>query len=300
MESLPLAEQFVESNYGRTPLGPSSRSCCKVTVRNVCGSGSVVGERDGKSLVLTNAHVAGSRPGTRVNCTFPFLDNKQVGGSIIMAAYSDRIMMDWAVLEMDELVALPVVKLSIEPIPQQMYTMGYPRCKGPYSQDLVLHEVTHSGTVAKWRGNSIGGQSGSGVHSDATDLQVALLTWSWGGYGAGQTTRSIWMQYVNKSAVGFIRPEGLIELCDNRAEDLEEGIFFQSNITELDIWDHLDDGDGDDDGNNDDQPPNSDCAEFAKSVAKIAGELATTAKRFGGDKPAPDGDKPATGPLYGL
>jgi hypothetical protein len=232
-------EDFEQVNYSNTPLGPSSRSCCKVSVPGACGSGSLVGVRNGKSLVLTNAHVAGTTIGKSATCTFPFLNNKSVVGRVIMAAYSDRVMMDWCILELNELVDLPHVKLSNKAPTGEHYTGGYPRCKGPFFQRLVTRSFSHNATVWRWQPNSIGGQSGSGVHSFADNLQKGLLTWSWGGDGAGQTTRSIFMQYVQRAEIGFPRPDDLVELS-NRAEDVENGFFSETNITTLPIWAELD------------------------------------------------------------
>lgn len=288
----PILADYEEANYSRTPLGPSSRSCCKVTVGNVCGSGSIVGSRNGKSLVLTNAHVAGTTVGKRVNCQFPFLENRVVGARIIMAAYSDRIMMDWAVLELDSLVDLPIVKLSREGVAGEHYTGGYPRCQGPFFQKLITRSFSHGGTVWRWQPNSIGGQSGSGVHSFKDHLQKGLLTWSWGGDGAGQTTKSIWMQYSKQAAVGYERPEGLVELCE-RAEDVENGFFSETNITTLPIWAELDEGDDDGDGGIDpDDPKNPEIVKaFLESAERLKKEsefLIERAKRFGA-KPDKDG-----------
>jgi len=228
-------DQVDELSYLPNPVGPSSRSCCKVSVANVCGSGSIVGERNGKSLVMTNAHVAGTQIGRRVNCTFPYLNNQVVGARIIVAAYSDTIMMDWAVLECDTLVNLPIVKLSQSPPVGEHYTAGYPRCQGPRFQRLVTRSFSHNATVWRWQPNSIGGQSGSGVHSVSDNLQRGVLTWSWGGDGAGQTTRSIWLQYAQRAETGFPRPEGLVELAGERSET-ENGFFTEANITTLPIW----------------------------------------------------------------
>jgi hypothetical protein len=238
--NFPLADQFQEANYGREPLGPSSRSCCRVLNSGSCGSGSIVGKRDGKTLVLTNAHVAGTTIGRTVVCQFPFDGNKRYNGRVIMAGYSDRVMMDWAIVEIAQDVPLPAVKLSIAAPEGEHYTMGYPRCDGPFSQRLRTRGFTHSGTVWRWQPISIGGQSGSGVHAFSDNLQRGLLTWSWGGDGAGQTTKSIWFQYSQRSVVGFARPADLIELADNKADGLEEGFFSEANITTLPIWAHLD------------------------------------------------------------
>lgn len=290
-DAFPLADQFSETNYSKQRLGPSSENCCKVSNRNACGSGALVGIRDGKSLVLTNAHVAGSRPGHEVTCLFPFLDGKSFRARNIMAAYSDRVMMDWAILEIDGKVPLPHIKLSKDVPTGEHYTAGYPRCRGPYFQRLVTQRITHGGTVWRWQPISIGGQSGSAVHSFANHLQYGLLTWSWGGDGAGQTCSSIWRQYVHRQVAGFARPEGLVEICDNMAEDLEPGFFAESNITTLPIWAHLDDR-GDDD-----TPPPSTCGPLATEVIKRAGrmieeaqDLVELARKSGGTVPSDPGN----------
>jgi hypothetical protein len=229
-------ESHEELSYLPQMVGPSSRSCCKVSVGNVCGSGSIVGERNGKTLILTNAHVAGSQVGRRVNCTFPFLNNLVCPARIIVAAYSDKILMDWAVLECDTRVNLPVVKLSQSPPVGEHYTAGYPRCQGPRFQRLITRSFSHNATVWQWSPNAIGGQSGSGVHSISDNLQRGVLTWSWGnGNGAGQTTRSIWLQYSQRAETGFPRPEGLVELAEERSPT-ENGFFAEANITTLPIW----------------------------------------------------------------
>lgn len=303
----PLAPaEVTEMRFSREPIGPSSRGLCRVTNRNSCGSGSLVGKRNGKSLVLTNAHVLGTRIGTEGKFDLPFADLRGVPGRLIMAGYSDRIMMDWAIAELDRIIDLPHTKLKNDVPRGSHYTGGYPRCEGPYFQEIRTVKITHSGTVWQWQPNSIGGQSGSGVHSIDDDLQYGLLTWSWGGNGAGQTARSIWNQYVNRTAVGIPRPEGLIELNENRAEHLEEGFFSESNITTLPIWDHLDDGDDDDDSPVD---PPSDPA-FAKRVLASAqklrdesDKLIELARNAGSDDSPIDPDKdqsPDNGPLFGM
>jgi hypothetical protein len=182
--------------------------------------------------------------------------------------------------------------------------MGYPRCDGPFSQRLQTRQITHNGVVWRWQPNSIGGQSGSAVHSFADNLQRGLLTWSWGGDGAGQTTRSIWFQYLNRAVVGVVRPEGLIELADNRAEGLEEGFFAEANITTLPIWAHLDDPVT--------PPPGGgnggDCKEFRAAVLKQAEELQKQVGKLielaRSSSPAPsqddDSDEPNTGGTFGL
>lgn len=305
-EAIDLPEGVDEAALSTDPVGPSSRAICKVTNGNTCGSGTLVGVRNGRSLVLTNAHVAGTRIGKQMVCTFPHANNKRISGRVIMAGYSDRIMMDWAVLELDQKLNLPHVKLK-NSVPRGVhYTGGYPRCRGPYYSRLETTRITHNGTVWRWQPNAIGGQSGSGVHSVDDDLQYGLLTWSWGGDGAGQTCRSIWFQYANRAAVGFPRPHDLIELCSERPADLEEGFFAETNITTLPIWDHLDDGD-DDYGDGSDREPNPELARVvikqAEEWQREAARLAEIARKYEG---LPDGENDGddeqddVGPIFGL
>jgi len=294
----PLSEEYEEVNYSREPLGPSSRSCCRVLNSGSCGSGSIVGFRDYKTIVLTNAHVAGTKIGHVVQCQFPYANNNKVPAKVIMAGYSDRVMMDWAVLEIDQKIELPAVKLSITAPEGDHYTGGYPRCEGPLFQKLVTRQITHNGVVWRWQPNSIGGQSGSAVHSFKDHTQRGLLTWSWGGDGAGQTTRSIWFQYLNRAVVGIVKPEGLIELADNKAEFLEEGFFAEANITTLPIWAHLDDPIT--------PPVGQDCKVFREQVLKLAeamqqqvGKLIEAARTTPENNPEP-GVEPNTGGTFGL
>lgn len=294
--------QVIEANYSNTPHGPSSRSCCKVNAGNSCGSGSLVGVRDGKSLVLTNAHVAGTRPGTRVKCTFPGVGNKVVDARIVIAGYSDRVMMDWAVLECEELIQLPHVKLAIKVPEGEHYTGGYPRCKGPVYQRLKTRQITHGGTVWRWQPDSIGGQSGSGVHSFADNLQYGLLTWSWGGDGAGQTTRSIWLQYLTKAGLAAPREDGLVELSEVNPL-LENGVFFESDITDLPIWAHLDN-----DNSTPPTPPSGDCGDMISRVQsvldKVGKDLSHLSELLKDYKPSapnkPETKPPGDGGTFGL
>jgi hypothetical protein len=308
MEPLTDAE-FEELNFENGPIGPSSRGVCKVINGNSCGSGSLVGKRNGKSLVLTNAHVAGTRVGRTVKCTFPHANDTVTNGRVIMAGYSDKIMMDWAVVELDREMDLPHVKLMNEMPKGKHYTAGYPRCRGPYYQKIETEKIIYNGTVWQWMPNSIGGQSGSAVHSVDDDLQYGLLTWSWGGYGAGQTVRAIWWQYSNRAAVGFERPEGLIELTDNRAEDLDNGFFQETNITTLPIWAHLDDDSDDgsnDGGGNDGEPVDPEFVKKvlakAESLQKESMALAELARSYKPNSGSEDGsDSPGDdGLLFGL
>lgn len=291
---LPLADQFVQTAYQRTPYGPSSKSICRVLNSGTCGSGTVVGKRNGKTLVLTNAHVAGTKIGRVVVCEFPWLNTKRINARVIMAAYSDRVMMDWAILEIDEDLPLTPTKLSKKAPSGDHYTGGYPKCQGPWYQRLTTRTYTHGGIVMRWQPISIGGQSGSGVHAFSDNLQYALLTWSWAGDGAGQTSRGIYYQYAQRAAVGLERPDDLIELCSNVAEDLENGFFAESSIVDLPIW--HDDTKPDDPPS---EPPSGDLkkavvvfvASMKKSLADLEKAVDAAAEDGAGD---PGNDDDAT------
>lgn len=292
LQPLPLADQFQETAYQRTPYGPSSKSICRVLNSGTCGSGTVVGKRDGKTLVLTNAHVAGTKIGRVVICEFPELHKRRVNARVIMAAYSDRVMMDWAILEIDEDLPLEPTQLSKKAPSGDHYTGGYPKCQGPWYQRLVTKLYTHGGIVMRWQPISIGGQSGSGVHSFADNLLYALLTWSWGGDGAGQTSRGIYYQYAQRAAVGLERPDELIEL-GNVADDLENGFFAEASIVDLPIWHDESQPPKDPPAN----PPSSDLAAAVKSfIASLKKSLVDlensvdSAEDGSNDPPADDDD----------
>lgn len=229
--------------------GPSDKNAVRVINRNSCGSGSVVGLSDSGCYVLSNAHVTGTQIGRTVRIDTQA--NGQHSAKIIMAGYSDRIQMDWSVIHVDGFKEIQPVKLSkAKPnLGKSYYTKGSPRCVWPLkSTDIKPVDMSPNSALWRWRPNAIGGQSGSAVWSDDDNLQYGLLTWSWGGLGAGQQTAMIYQQYYQAlhglPVMGMPRWEGLIELPDNSFDgptDLddpttEEGVFVQTNITTLPIW----------------------------------------------------------------
>lgn len=223
----------------QSATGPSTRAAARVRVSGGCGSGSVCGFHRGGSLILTNAHVAGTRVGRQ--CAVDVVVNgktKTLSGRVIMAAYSDRTLTDWAIVHVEDWQEIQPVPLSREYPTGSHYTRGSPRCIWPQrSTDVRTVDVSDNSPLWRWMPNSIGGQSGSGVWSDRDNLQYGLLTWSWGGRGAGQTTAQIWRQAREKSTSGPVRIKGLIEVGD-RPEGLivENGFFSQAGIDEFDIW----------------------------------------------------------------
>jgi hypothetical protein len=225
-------------NYALS-TGPASASACRVNFGNSCGSGTVVSnDYNGGSLVLTNAHVSGSRIGTTGTCLFSVNGaDRRVQARIIMAAYSDKTLADWSILFLPQFQIAPQVKLSknrpASNIPY--YTTGSPRCVWPLRNvDLRVTHISNNSALFRLLPNAIGGQSGSGIWSRQDNLQYGLLTWSWGGDTGAQMTSEIYRQAVQRTVAGEPRPEGLEELSE-RAE-VENGFFAEVSIRDLPIW----------------------------------------------------------------
>ena len=222
--------------------GPSSQAAVRVTVGNGCGSGSVCGlYRDG-CLVLTNAHVAGTRPGSRSRIRAVVSgQDREFNGVLLQAAYSDRYLTDWAILYVEGLKDIRPVRLSTKKPDREMYTKGSPRCVWPLRDSaLVVADIADDSTLVRWRPNSIGGQSGSGCWDVDDDLQRAILTWSWGGLGAGQQTAEIYRQSQAQTVKGALRTGSEIEVGRPTGVVCENGFFFSADLNDFDIWDNGD------------------------------------------------------------
>ena len=239
-----------DSGIPRTPaLEAEAKSYTKrvgrMTVSGSCGSGSLVG-RDAQFIwLMTNAHVATSNIGKQVNveCALEdFSGTERFSGIVVEAAYSSNQTTDWAIVRADSkhLKGIEPIKMSIRmpDLTKPAFTWGCPRCEVPSGQ--VVRSVSDS-PVWQWMPNSIGGQSGSAVIQKG--LQVGLLTWTWGGRGAGQFTATIYRQSKERSAESEDRPAGLIPVCDNPQEDIPEGYFSMPGEKRLcEIGNFVDDG----------------------------------------------------------
>lgn len=201
--------------------GPAIRAVCRVVNGSSCGSGSICGHWNGGSLILTNAHVAGTKIGRVVRVEVESLGMRKLNAKVIRAAYSNQVSADWALLFVDGFQEISPVHLTkkLPPSGYSLYTRGFPRCQ-PHNGTDINQAATLNNGVLLWLPNSIGGQSGSGVWGDDDHLQYALLTWSMqrGGrwYGAGQLTGEIYRQnraFINTGAlVGHPKMPGLVEL----------------------------------------------------------------------------------------
>ena len=226
--------------------GPAIRGVCRILNKSSCGSGSICGiTQAGKSLILTNAHVAGSRVGRVVDVEVES-QRKKLKARVIMAAYSDKTVSDWAVLETTtKYNDVEPTYLSKSKPSGSHYTKGFPKCRPHSGTDIETVSFGRNG-VWFWEPDAIGGQSGSGVWSDNDHLQYGLLTWQWGKHGAGQQTAEIYRQARNRSTAGYPRPEGLVELddydftgLDNEGCDdpiIEPGFMVETGVLDLPIW----------------------------------------------------------------
>lgn len=243
-----------------------SRSATQMRAGNSCGSGSVVSFYNGATLVLTNAHVVGTRPGTEARVRLMVNGQEKVfTGTIIMAAYSNTYLADWAIVSVAGEIPVAPRLLSVSRPKGAHVTVGSPNCVWPLRfSELRTVEASNNSALWRWNPNAIPGQSGSGVWSKDDGLQYGLITWSWSGLGAGQQTWWIYEQSRKRSAeVGELRPAGLVELTPRDPDVIvEEGFFAQSNIGDLPIWAKPEDpkptppqppGAGDDDLTDDDR-----------------------------------------------
>lgn len=237
--------------------GPAIRAVCRIINQSFCGSGSICGHYNGGSLIVTNAHVAGTQIGRVVAVEVESLGMRRVSGKVIRAAYSKSVSADWALIHVEGFQQIQPVYLSKSPPAkgESMYTKGFPSCRAHAGTDIAQHQVLSSG-VMLWLPDAISGQSGSGVWGDEDHLQKALLTWSmqsgrrW--YGAGQLTSEIYKQNRSAELRGYARLPGLVEVPGHGDMDLsaidrsgcddpkvEEGFFsvpMERGIQDFPIW----------------------------------------------------------------
>jgi hypothetical protein len=230
--------------FQTSAAGPASQNACRVRSGNSCGSGTLVGHYQGGSLVLTNAHVVGSRVGTSATCQFNISGGDITKNArIIMAAYSERVTADWAIVLIENWQPLrPVFCTRQRPTSQdRFYTTGSPRCVWPLRHQSGLQLVSNNNAgFAVWNQPAIGGQSGSGVFNMQTNLTQLLLTWRTGNnQGAGQPLDFIYAQAKTAIQTGTLIGGALprdIEMLSPVNEYCEEGFFAEASIRNLPIW----------------------------------------------------------------
>ena len=240
-----IERQILDHVQRAQSRGPSDAASVQVTTGGGCGSGHVCGRDSRGTYILTNAHVAGTRVGREVNLrgVVNGVDTRAVG-TVILAAYSDRTLTDWAVVLTQGFADVTPVGLATTKPVGDHYTRGSPRCVWPLvSTSVITADIADDSPLWRWRPDAIGGQSGSGVFSIRTGLSEGLLTWSWGRLGAGQQTSEIYRQSKERSIEGVPRIAGLQERWVKKPNCnavnpviVESGFFAQAGITDLPIW----------------------------------------------------------------
>lgn len=295
--------------FKEAAAGPSSKNACQVRAGNSCGSGSLIGWDKGGSLVLTNAHVVGSKIGTAARCRFNFGDGDiEREGRIIMAAYSTRITADWAVLFIPDWQPVrPVWGSRRRPTSsERFHTSGAPKCVWPLRHQTGLRIISNNGAgFAVWDQPAIGGQSGSGVWSLEDGFQRLLLTWRTNNNnGAGQPLDYIYEQAQAAIQTGVLlggaKPDDVTELSDIHP-DTAEGFVCEMSIRSLPIWaeDQKPQPGPDPDP---EQPPSElpvSKQALIESYRKIRDEATGMIARLEGASDIPK-DPPKDGPTFGL
>ena len=227
------------------PVGVSSvlvrESAVRIRVGNSCGSGSICGRNEKGVFVLTNAHVVGTTLGRSVRVD---RGGSEIEGRVIASAFSDVNSVDFAfvLLPVGSFADCPAIALSVGDVGrgERFSSVGFPKCAGPVSFSGV---VSDDGSVVKWLPNAIPGQSGSALVFDG--VQKVLLTWRWGGYGAGQATGRIYSMLQSGKIPQCLRPAGLEESVMER-QPTENGIFLEAGVLDFPVWDTSGGGGGDD------------------------------------------------------
>jgi hypothetical protein len=282
----------------------------------------IVGHWQGGSLVLTNAHVAGSQVGRMVVVEVESLNNRRFNAKVIRAAYSNSVSADWALLHIDGFQDIKPVYISKGPPDsgEQLWTKGFPRCR-PFAGQKVTQHATLNNGVLLWLPDAIGGQSGSLVVDIDDQVGKALLTWSMTrngrSYGAGQLTAEIYRQNRSAELRGFPKMPGLVELPSEDTFDfgdidrstltdpvVEEGFFsipMERNIQDFPIWAEDQKPEPGDDGD-DDQPPSGNNAAGIESLRKIRDLADDEIKKLekGVSNPVDPNDNTAIEDTFGL
>jgi len=196
----------------------------RVTVGGDCGSGTIVGkDGNGQTLILTNAHVAGTQKGRRVNVQRwnQLGDTFKGTARIVASGYSSTKQIDFALLACEGEFgkdAKPIPLADRENNGGRITTSGCPRCEWPSTQSL---KMTRSGKqIIEWLPEAISGRSGSSIvdHSDAGPRVVGLLTWRGGGKGIGQSSMMVLAAMRGKLPTSFEAvPRGIEEVGTAKA-----------------------------------------------------------------------------------
>ncbi|MFN7140242.1 MAG: hypothetical protein ACK4UN_12980 [Limisphaerales bacterium] len=196
---------------------------------NSCGSGVKIANREGKSIILTNAHVVGTQLGGMVDIRWT--DQNRVHwavGRIIAAGYRRGQAVDWALIASEDEALAEITPHAMQEVAAttDLITIGSPRCEEPSLRRLRF--VRAAEPIAYAVPTAVGGQSGSGITSNGRT--VGLITWTDHRHtifqtssGLRQTMSPDWFLQQCESPL----PDGLEPACDN-PQPCEEGMHIEA------------------------------------------------------------------------
>lgn len=160
-----------------------------------CGSGFLLGLRNGRGYVGTNAHVVGTTTGTthEVRGVMDSGEVLVVRGRLIAAGFRSGSAIDWAVLELS---ASDYLRLPGSDDNRQLADLlagvpvvyaGGPRCELPSARRLAFRSVR--GAIAYGTPAAIPGMSGGAWQQDGR--AVAITTWTDGTHNLAQTGQAL-------------------------------------------------------------------------------------------------------------
>lgn len=215
-----LDSKIVEADFEDTDvLDWVINATVRVTIGVDCGSGTIVGrDGNGQTLILTNAHVAGTEKGRRVNVQRWNQLGETFRGTarIVASGYSSVKQIDFALLACEgefgkDAKPIPIADREING--GRITTSGCPRCEWPSTQSL---KMTRSGKqIIEWLPEAISGRSGSSIvdYTDQGPRVVGLLTWRGGGKGIGQSSMMVLAAMRGKLPTSFEAvPRGIEEV----------------------------------------------------------------------------------------
>jgi hypothetical protein len=164
---------------------------CRVRSGSGCGSGSLVGVRDGKELWLTNRHVAGGVGSSVTVETFDVATDAEESrpGRVVRASARKRLAnqsADWSIIEVRRerlrTSSGHVGTLSSSPPSDGNFlvSVGCGRCDRPAGRIWAVNEVSDEKIYCDQ--GSVGGQSGSAVTDPDNKCVIGIITWNYGQY----------------------------------------------------------------------------------------------------------------------
>ena len=162
---------------------------------NSCGSGFLLGLRNGRGFVGTNAHVVGTRLGVYADVigVLESGEGVRVAGRLVAAGYRQGEAVDWAILELspEDYNLLPGSDgnrqlIDLDPGRSVVY-VGGPRCELPSARRVSFRAFR--GPIAYGTPAAIGGMSGGAWQQGSA--AVAVTTWTDGSHNMAQPAQAL-------------------------------------------------------------------------------------------------------------